>query len=129
MATSKPKMEDEIERSQWQGFLDQFSKRNQRRPTRLEVVSLDLGAQEAERLAPFVGASFEPKGSEAGSVEIYLGGESMADARQLNHLIERVEHIYPLAGISGIEDGLGIVDADGNRTLLLFETPAALPGS
>jgi len=123
MATSKPKMEDEIERSQWQGFLDQFSKRNQRRPTRLEVVSLDLGAQEAERLAPFVGASFEPKGSEAGSVEIYLGGESMADARQLNHLI------YPLAGISGIEDGLGIVDADGNRTLLLFETPAALPGS
>lgn len=69
-----------IERNQWKTFLDEFSKRNQLRATRLEVVG-DIGAQEEEQFLPFVGIAFENKGNAAGSVEIILGGETAADPR------------------------------------------------
>ncbi|MGH9881156.1 MAG: DUF5335 family protein, partial [Pyrinomonadaceae bacterium] len=59
-----------IERDQWKTFLDEFSKRNQFRPTRLEVIGGEIGAQEEEEYVPLVGVSFEPKGPAAGSVEI-----------------------------------------------------------
>jgi hypothetical protein len=112
-----------IERSQWKPFLDEFSKRNQLRTTRLEVVG-DIGAQEEEKFLPFVGASFEIKGDATGSLEITLGGETAADPRHLTHTIKNVQRIAPLFGESGLEDGLAIEDQDGVKTLLRFE---ALP--
>ncbi len=56
-----------IERSEWKNFLGEFSKRNQLRPTHLEVIG-EVGAQEAEVFLPFVGVDFESKGSMKGSV-------------------------------------------------------------
>ena len=50
-----------IEKDQWKSFLDEFSKRNQMRATRLEVVG-ELGDQEEEEHLPLVGVSFETKG-------------------------------------------------------------------
>jgi len=38
-----------------------------------------------------------------------------------------VEQIAPLVGINSIEDGLGIVDKEGTKTLLLFEALPELP--
>jgi len=114
-----------IERDQWKAFLDEFSKRNQLRATRLEVIGEEIGAQEEEQLLPFSGASFETKGDAAGSVEIILGGETAAEPRHLTHTISNVEKIAPLIGITGLEDGLGIEDKEGNKTILRFET---LPG-
>jgi hypothetical protein len=108
-----------IDRSQWATFLDEFSKRNQLRPTRLEVVGGDIGAQEQEAFLPFVGVSVDTKG-ESGSIEIALGGETAADERQLTHHIRNVERIAPLIGATGVEDGLGIEDRDGVKTLLSF---------
>ncbi len=107
-----------IDRSQWGTFLDEFSKRNQLRPTRLEVVG-DIGAQEQEVFLPFVGVSIDTKGD--GSIDIALGGETATDQRQLTHHISNVERITPLVGIKGVEDGLGIEDRDGVETLLSFE--------
>jgi hypothetical protein len=127
MATSKTKVEDEIGRDHWREFLDQFSKRNQLRPTRLEVVDSEIGDYEEEEFLPFIGVSFEPKGSEAGSVEIMLGGETAAESRQITHLVKNVRHIYPLIGLETVEDGLGIIDAEGSKTLLIFEELAELP--
>jgi len=110
-----------IERSEWKNFLGEFSKRNQLRPTHLEVIG-EVGAQEAEVFLPFVGVDFESKGSMKGSVEIALGGETAADERQLTHLVTNVERIAPIVGVNGVEDGLGIEDRDGVKTLLRFET-------
>jgi hypothetical protein len=120
-------IDGEIERNQWKICLDEFSKRNQSRPTRLEVVGIDIGAQEEERYLPFIGISFEPKGGTAGSVEIHLGSETTADSRQVNHFIPNVEHIYPITGLNSVEDGLGIEDKDKIRTLLLFEVLREIP--
>ena len=109
-----------IDRGQWETFLDEFSKRNQLRPTRLEVVGGDIGAQEQEAFLSFVGVSVDSK-SESGNIEIALGGETAADERQLTHRISNVERIAPLIGITGVEDGLAIEARDGVKTLLSFE--------
>lgn len=121
-----------IEQDQWKSFLDEFSKRNQLRATRLEVVS-ELGDQQEEEYLPLVGVSFESKGSAAGSVEIILGGETAADERHLEHIVNNVQRIAPLIGLTGLEDGLGLEDQEGGKTLLLFkrlpELPEATPES
>ena len=115
-----------IEQDQWKSFLDEFSKRNQLRTTRLEVVS-ELGDQQEEEYLPLVGVSFESKGSAAGSVEIILGGETAADERHVEHIVNNVQRIAPLIGLTGLEDGLGLEDQEGGKTLLLFERLPELP--
>jgi uncharacterized protein DUF5335 len=112
-----------IERSQWKIFLDEFSKRNQLRATSLEAIG-ELGAQEEEKFLPLVGISFETKGDAAGRIEIILGGETAAEERHLTHSITDVERIAPLIGPTGFEEGIGIEDKSGGKTLLRFE---ALP--
>ena len=120
-------MQGEIDRNQWKTFLDEFSRRNQLRPSRLEIIGEDVGAQEEERLLPLTGISFETKGTAKGSVEIILGGETAADSRRLTHTVTGVKRIVPLIGTSALEDGLGIEDEDGVKTLLRFETLLEIP--
>jgi Family of unknown function (DUF5335) len=115
-----------IEQTKWKSFLDEFSKRNQLRATRLEVVG-DIGAQEEEKYLPLAGVSFEPKGSDAGSVVVILGGETAKDERHVEHLITKVQRIAPLIGQTQLEDGLGFEDQDGNKTLLIFEKLPEIP--
>lgn len=109
-----------IEENQWKSFLDEFTKRNQFRATRMEIVG-DAGAQEEEQLLPLVGVVLEPKGSAAGSVEVLLGGETAQDQRHVDHLITNVLRIAPLIGADGLEGGLGFEDEYGTKTLLTFE--------
>jgi hypothetical protein len=115
-----------IEQDQWKSFLDEFSKRNKSRATRLEVVS-ELGDQQEEEYLPLLGVSLESKGSAAGSVEIFLGGETAADERHVEHIVNNVQRIAPLIGLTGLEDGLGLEDQEGGKTLLLFERLPELP--
>jgi hypothetical protein len=120
-------MQGEIEQNRWKTFLDEFSERNRRRPTRLEVIGAEVGAQEEEKYLPLVGVSFEPKGSAAGSVEIILGAETADDPRHVTHTVPNVRRIVPLVGLKGLEDGLGVEDGDGGKTLLRFEALPELP--
>jgi len=115
-----------IEKKQWKSFLDEFTKRNQLRATRLEVVG-DFGAQEEEQYLPLVGVSFERKGSAAGSVEIVLGRETPMDPRRVEHLITNVKRIAPLPGTVDFEDGLAFEDHDGNKTILTFDKLTEIP--
>ena len=117
-----------IEQDRWQEFLDDFSKRNQLRATRLEVVGEEIGSEEEEELLPLIGVSFESKGTAAGSVVVILGGETAQDQRHIERRIENVQRIAPLVGeTTGLEAGLGFEDADGERTLLLLEQLPELP--
>lgn len=115
-----------IEQDQWKSFLEDFSRRNQSRATRLEVVG-EVGAQEEEEFLPLVGVTFEPKGSAANSVEIILGGETAKDPRHMEHVVKNVKRIAPLVGPTGLEEGLGFEDEDGNKTLLIFEELPEIP--
>ena len=115
-----------IEQTQWRSFLDEFTKRNQFRATRLEVFG-DIGAQDEEEFLPLVGVSFESKGTGAGSVAIILGGETTQDPRHVEHRIPQVQRIAPLIGETGFEEGLGFEDRDGGKTLLLLESLPEIP--
>jgi hypothetical protein len=119
-------MSEFVSREKWKEFLNEFTKRNQFRTTRLEVVG-EIGDQDTEEHLPLVGVSFEAKGSASGSVEIILGGETAKNRRHVEHLIERVERIAPLIGPDGLEEGVGFEDADGAKTLLLFEKLPEIP--
>ena len=115
-----------IEQERWGSFLDEFTKRNQFRATRLEVVG-EIGAQEEEEYLPFVGVTFERKGSAAGNIEVVLGGETAKDQRRVEHLITKPERIAPLIGPSGFEEGLGFEDQEGRKTILTFEKLSEIP--
>jgi uncharacterized protein DUF5335 len=115
-----------IEPERWKSFLDEFTKRNQFRATRLEVVG-EIGAQEQEEYVPLVGVTFEQKGTAAGGVEIVLGGETAKEKRRVEHLITKVERIAPLIGPDGLEAGLGFEDQEGSKTLLTFERLPEIP--
>ncbi|HWP42919.1 MAG TPA: DUF5335 family protein [Blastocatellia bacterium] len=114
-------MKNEVARSQWESFLDEFSKRNSLRPTRLEFIGEELGAQEEEKYLPLLGVSYETKGDAAGSVIIMLGGEAPADERHLDHTVAGVERIMPYIGRDGLEKGLEIENKEGVKTILRFE--------
>jgi hypothetical protein len=120
-------MQGEIERDGWQSYLNDFSKRNAGRAARLEVISEELGTQSEVELLPLEGITFESKGSLAASVEIMLGGASAADMRHLTHTVTQVRRIFPKLGADGREDALEIEAEDGAKTILIFETLAALP--
>jgi len=120
-------VDGEIERNQWKAFLDEFSRRNQSRPTCIEVIGENIGAQKEEELLPLSAVSFEPKGAAAGSVEIILGGKTAADPRHLTHTVFNVRRIVTITGVESLEDGLGIEDAEGTKTLLLFKVLPEIP--
>src|SRR5262245_17363124 len=114
-----------IEPKMWKSFLEEFTKRNQFRATRLEVVG-EIGAQEEEQYLPLVGVTFESKGSARGSVEVVLGGQSATDTRHFEHTIPKVDRIAPIIGREGLEDGLGFEDQEGAKTLLMFHKMAEI---
>jgi hypothetical protein len=122
-------MVGEIERGEWQNYLQEFSKRNTGRTARLEVIGEEIGAQpEAEKL-PLEGVTFETKGPQASTVEIMLGTPGASEMRHLTHTVSQVERIFPKLGPDGREEALDIESADGTRTLLVFEALVALPAN
>lgn len=114
-------MSEEIRRDRWRTYFDQFSKRNQFRPTRLQIFG-EMGVQEEERFLPLNGISVEETGHNAPRIEIMLGGGSPDDERHLTHAIARASQVTPKLAADGMDEALEIKDGDGVKTLLRFET-------
>ncbi|HEY0761331.1 MAG TPA: DUF5335 family protein [Pyrinomonadaceae bacterium] len=114
-------MADFIKKEQWTDFLNDFTKRNQFRATRLEIAGEEDGAEEEAEFLPLVGISVDSKGTDAGSIVVALGGETSHEERHLQHQITQVERITPITGQHGVEDGLAFEDGTGNKTLLMFD--------
>ncbi len=115
-------MNEVIERKEWDDFINEFNRRNELRPTRLEVVSGEIGAQEEEELLPLTGISLETKGDDAPRIEIALGGETAKEERHMTHMIGRVRSIMIKMGADLREEALLIEDEEGTKTILHFET-------
>src|SRR5882672_2353589 len=115
-------MNEVIERNKWDSFIKDFNHRNQLRPTRLEIVGEEIGAQEEEQHLPFTGISLETKGADTPRIEISLGGETAKEERQLTHLVSRVRSITTKMGVDLREEALLIEDEEGTKTILSFQT-------
>ena len=105
-----------IEKNRWKDFLDDFSRSNEMRLARLEILSDELGASEEANGLPLLGVSFEEKGSETGDAPIFFGGGDAKDERHLTHTIEKVASIT-----TGDADALEITGANGEKAILSFD--------
>jgi Family of unknown function (DUF5335) len=108
-------MKENIDRSVWINYFNEFSRRNHARRTRLEVFG-ENGAQVEECGLPFAGITLE-RGNGPLSIEIMLGDQP----RHLTRLVENVRDITPKRGSDGCDEALAIVDAQGATNLLRFE--------
>src|SRR3954454_9488170 len=93
----------EIDRGKWNEFLNDFTRRNENRPTRLEVIGPETGTQELEKNLPLIGINFEPDGSASGSIEIILGGQSADDPRHMEHIVLNTKRIMLITGRHSLE--------------------------
>jgi hypothetical protein len=113
-------MKEELDRSVWINYLNEFSRRNQSRPTSLQIFG-ELGAQEEEHGLPFVGIALDANRRDVPAVEIMLGGPGVTEQRHLTHVIANVQEITPKRGPDGSDEALEIISAQGETNLLRFE--------
>jgi hypothetical protein len=118
-------MKDTIEREAWARYLTKFSKRNESRPTWLQILG-EAGAQSEEQGLPLVGISFEEKGADAPRVQIMLGGHDAIETRHLTHMISNVAHVTPQVGTDGRDDAIEFIDKHGEASLLIFKHRARM---
>jgi hypothetical protein len=114
-----------IERTSWAPYLAEFNKRNQSRPTWLQVLG-EAGAQSEEQGLPLTGISLEEKGTDAPKIHIMLGGNVAGDSRHLTHVISHLEHVTPQIGTDGRDDAIEFVDKRGEASLLIFRHRARM---
>jgi hypothetical protein len=121
----KEEMEEYIDRSVWINYFNEFTRRNQSRPTQLEVFG-ENGAQKQEHGLPFAGISLE-RGNGAPTVDLMFGGNGAGESRHLTHVIASVHQITPKRGLDGRDEALEIVDDHGEKSLLRFEQRTLIP--
>jgi Family of unknown function (DUF5335) len=115
-------MNENLDRSVWINYFDEFTRRNHARRTRLEVFG-EHGAQVEECGLLFAGINLE-RGNGAPSVEIMLGKHDPLRPRHLTHVVDNVRDITPKRGPDGRDQALAIVDSQGKTSLLRFEPVA-----
>lgn len=118
-------MRENIDRSVWANYFDEFTRRNQARRTRLEVFS-DLGAQEEERGLTFAGIALDRDRGGLPSIEIMLGAYDAIKPRHLTRVIANVQQVTPKVGPDGRDEALEIISGEGYQNLLRFEPEARL---
>ena len=116
-------MTQHLDRSVWTNYFNEFTRRNQLRPTQLEVFG-ENGAQHQECGLPFTGISLG-RSNGAPEIEIMLGEPDGREARRLTHVIANVEQITPKRGADGRDEALQIV-SKGETSLLSFDPRPAV---
>ena len=111
---------ENIERDAWTRYLNEFTRRNESRPTWLQVFG-EGGAQSEEQGLPLLGISLEEKGADAPRVQIMLGGHDAIESRHLTHMISGVELLVPQVGADGRDEAIEFVDKHGEASLLIFK--------
>ena len=113
-------MKETIERDTWARYLNNFTKRNESRPTWLQVFG-ESGAQTEELGLPLVGISLDEKSADAPRVQIMLGAHEAAEQRHLTHTIANVEWVIPQVDADGRDEAIEFIDKSGEASLLIFK--------
>ena len=117
-------MRKNIEPLSWQSDLAAFGKRNNMRPTRLEVlgpageVETDFWLEDGLLLA---GIDLDPDGERGTCVEIMLQGPSVYSKNHMTHTVASVKRLV-LETTDGHDGGLEIEDGEGKVTIMHFES-------
>lgn len=116
-------MKENIEQAQWPIFFTEYVRRNEGRPTRLEVIGGNVEDDFwLECGVPLTGIDTDTQGRDAPHVEIMLGGEpGRQGEKHLTRNISRVRRVTPEVSEDGRDQGLEIEDVEGIKTILRFE--------
>ena len=122
-------MRKNIEPLSWQADLAAFGKRNNMRPTRLQVlgpardVESDFWLEDGLRLA---GVDLNTDGERGTCVEIMLQTPSASNTNHMTHTVAGVKRLE-LETTDGRDKSLEIEDGEGSVTIMHFESerPAA----
>jgi hypothetical protein len=109
-------MAAQIDRSQWAPFLDAVTTSLIGKQAEIEVVSLNLGDQIEAEWAPLIGITYDRKSD---LIEIAL--------EEVDHLIRAPRELFIDYAVGEAVVAIEIVDADGNRQIVKFKDPLALP--
>jgi len=105
----------EIAKDYWQGFFDRVSKALQGKVIRIEIDSLELGAQvEADKLS-LNGLTYDAKDD-----------TFIIATEELEHVVRLPQQIYVTEGERGV-GSLEVRAADGSTQIVNFVEPLALP--
>ena len=109
-------MAAQIDRAQWAPFLDAVTNSLLGKQAEIEVVSLNLGDQIEAEWAPLIGVTYDRKND---LFEIAL--------EEMDHLIHSPRELFIDYAVGEVVAAIEIVDADGNRQIVRFKDPLALP--
>ena len=118
-------MKDNIESTSWANYLAEFNKRNNFRPTWLQVFG-EAGAQSEEQGLQLTGISLENKGADAPRVQIMLSGFNAARRNHLTHAISNLRRMTIQVGSDGRDQAIEFVDKNGETSLLMFRHRARM---
>ncbi len=117
-------MRKNIETLSWQSDLAAFGKRNNMRPTRLEVLGpageleTDFWLEDGLLLT---GIDLDPDGERGTCLEIMLQAPSASSKNHLTHTVTGVQRLV-LETTDGHDGGLEIEDEEGSVTIMHFES-------
>jgi len=117
-------MSNTIEVRNWTNYFKGFSAKNIKRPVKLEIFG-ELGALQEVKKLPLAGIYAELTGANAPRIEILFGGLSASESANLTHTILNVKTIMTLSEKNNLDSAVEFESADGTKTLLSFEAPAA----
>jgi nucleotide-binding universal stress UspA family protein len=103
---------------EWVNKLDEFSRRNQKRRGRLEIESLDIGAQVEMSGYRFLGAFYEPRHDRA----MLMFGDGSSDGAHLVRSVSHVKSVDVLRGTGPHDADVALsIKHDGGQTLLVLD--------
>ena len=116
-------MKQEDRQRRWGAYIEEFSRQNRTRPTRLGEIRAGAVMEDywVEDGLPLAGIGLETKGEGAPLIAIMLGGEGEAE-RSVTHTVARVRKIRLQLTADDRGDGLEVEDAEGMTTILRFES-------
>ena len=109
-------MAAQIDRAQWAPFLDGITNSLIGKRAEIEVVSLNLGDQIEAEWSPLIGITYDPKDD---LIEIALD--------EVDHMLRSPRELFLDYAVGDVVAAIEIVDADGNRQIVKFRDPLALP--
>lgn len=105
----------EIPRQQWLTYFNTIGKVYQGWGVTVEVLGRDLGDQPEDEGSPLQGISFDPAGSDAGTIRIEVGD---AEPGFATHRVERPRAVRASETLPGAEVDIQIESEDGTSTLV-----------
>lgn len=108
----------------WSAYLENFSRQNKARPTRIGVFEGEPGSMTdywLEDGLPLEGIDLDTRGNTSPAIQIMLGKSEETDTRAFTRTITNARSIKIILSAGGESDGLEIEDDQGAVTVLRFE--------